>query len=224
MADAYATTVMGPAYMWAAMLLRIDPAAELDRRRVEVMQLTLGLVSGPGPNAYGTAVERVQHAWADAVAQTGPWDPSSPELVAAMGEVATKVSARVRDPFGAAHWDTALVLVDDLRNPARSPQAIAEDLPPTHLRHVLAAGWYARVDLAEPRTVSSGEVEAQQEAINRLAERVRRVCLQLVAKASGVAVPGSGAPDGARLTSGKSGEATDKEVVGQRARTSGARG
>ena len=67
-ADAFATCVTGPAYVWAAMLLRADPTSAVDQRRVAVMVDVLELLASGLYDPDGNFVEV-----ADRTRRTGGW-------------------------------------------------------------------------------------------------------------------------------------------------------
>ena len=67
-ADAFATCVTGPAYVWAAMLLRADPTSAVDQRRVAVMVDVLELLASGLYDPDGNFVEV-----ADRMARIGGW-------------------------------------------------------------------------------------------------------------------------------------------------------
>src|SRR6202011_2995235 len=72
-AEAFATAVMGPAYVWSAMLLKADPNDALDRRRVAVMAEMLDLLGGPedDPDSeYAALRQEARDEWATARADS----------------------------------------------------------------------------------------------------------------------------------------------------------
>jgi len=162
-ADAFATAVMGPAYVWSAMLLRADPSTTLDCRRVAVMTEMLDLLGGPqdDPDSdHGPMRAEARRAWAAAVADAaraevpaGPGaseagDPS--ELTELTTKVVKEVHDRVLSPLTARDWTQALSLADELRgiDDDAGAGALGSRLRSHELRHLLLGGWMERMRLA----------------------------------------------------------------------------
>jgi hypothetical protein len=212
-ADAYATAVMGPAYVCAELLLR---SALRDEQRVAVMLAMLERIDKAPVSGYRSVRDRMERAWRSALAQdrspapapaAGPLaDEPPPEIVddvrdpAAGGSpnpedsasgrpdlvqaVVDGVYAKVKVPFGEDEWQRASRLSDQIQS-GESTASIAGELGLAHLRQVLAAGWIARIRLYDEQP-PSGEApteEALWEAVDRLGERVRDISIQVLRSA-----------------------------------------
>jgi hypothetical protein len=177
-ADAFATGVMGPAYVWAAILLRADPSSPQDHARVEVMLKTLA-ASDPD-EMPAEERERLRDAWKAARARAPSSATIGSELDRLMAVVVSEVLRWAPEGFGAADWERALDLADQLKDQGRSPEAIAEPLQRRDLRHVLSAAWRARLSLADLGRSQEWVASVRQDKLGELAERTRAICVALI--------------------------------------------
>ena len=185
-ADAFATAVMGPAYVWSALLLRVDPGQELDRLRVAVMLAMFDRLEVTPLSTYGDEVAALRSRWASALHQRGDDAAVAADVAEHVQTIVGDVHDRVRSPFDSVEWDRALAVVDLLTDPVTAAEAIADQLVPTglgDLRHLFAAGWVARVRIEGVRPASQGEAAAQREQVAELTERVRMVGKAVVDRA-----------------------------------------
>jgi hypothetical protein len=193
-ADVFATAVMGAAYVWAAMLLRADPASLLDAARVTVMLKTLETLDEE--DEYLEDRERLKRAWEGARPRVEPAEPAVPALDLLLNRVVDEVYPRVPDVLHAAEWEQAIELVDRLEDESVSPQELAEDLQLGDLRRVLFAAWYARLRLTKPGSPhhADGSPNGHHAQLQSLAERTRSTCITLIERADqidrGSASPG----------------------------------
>jgi hypothetical protein len=175
-ADAFATCVTGPAYVWAAMLLRADPTSPVDQRRVAVMVEVLELLASElyDPRRDFTEVADGTRAyWSVAVAQANTGQgPVEPAWVANVRKsVADAVFERVRSPLTADRWPGASLLADRFLE-LRVATDIAADLHHGQLADVLLAGWMARLRLAR--------AGATDDLLRKLANLVRQTAVALI--------------------------------------------
>ena len=195
-ADAFATCVTGPAYVWAAMLLRADPTSPVDQRRVAVMVEVLELLASelydPGRNFVEVA-DRTRMYWSVALAQAntgqGPVEP--PWFANVRKVVADAVFDRVRSPLTADRWPFA-ALVADWFLELRPAQAIADELHHGQLTEVLLAGWMARLRLAR--------AGATDDVLRELADLVRLTAVALIDSEKIPTKEGSNTARGANAT------------------------
>jgi hypothetical protein len=195
-ADAFATCVTGPAYVWAAMLLRADPASAVDQRRVAVMVDVLELLASelydPGGNFVEVA-DRTRTYWRVAVAQAntgqGPGEPSW--VAEARRTVAAAVFDRVRSPLTADRWPVAAGLADRFLE-LPSVESIAGELHHGQLAEVLLAGWMARVRLAR--------AGATDDLLRKLERLVRLTSIALIDSEHAAPKDGSNTARGANAT------------------------
>lgn len=196
-ADAYATARLGPAYVWATVLLRADPASDADNHRVALMLEMLRLVdesAGDRPNSgeFDTERDRLREEWSAARAQvTGNGEMVVPD--AHMQAIVKEVKSRITVAFGPADWDMALKIAEDLEHQDVRPSEIAVHRDVTHLQHILNGAWKARIRLADDRFKPAPDRSPEQLAddreafakrkladAHRLAERARDVCLAII--------------------------------------------
>jgi hypothetical protein len=195
-ADAYATAVMGPAYVWAAMLLRADPSSDSDDQRVAVMLQMMQAINEASEDtgnarAFKRAWAEIGDEWLAARGQVG-----GALGVAALSDDLSKLVDTVRQlvkvPFRATDWAQASLIADQLEKKA-APAEIARRLEIAHLRLVLAAAWIARVRLTKTPFVPaadaiqnklpaqrSGFAEMQCARLGELAECTRAVCVAII--------------------------------------------
>ena len=175
-ADAFATCVTGPAYVWAAMLLRADPTSTVDQRRVAVMVDVLELLASglyDPDGAFGEVADRTRAYWRVAVAQANTGQgPVEPAWVAEVRRsVASAIFDRVRSPLTADRWPVASLLADRFLE-LREAQSIAGELHHGQLAEVLLAGWMARLRLAR--------AGATDDMLRKLANLVRLTAITLI--------------------------------------------
>lgn len=198
-ADAYATARLGPGYVWAAMLLRADPTSDEHHRRLtvvlEVLDQVAAAYKGPvGADEFAAERTSIFDEWCAARTQVGA---AAPEQSAVETELLTdlvgEVLAQVTVPFGPREWSQSLAIADQLTDRAVEPKEIASGLQIAHLRHVLAAAWKARVNLAneqfeDPSDLASddsvdlreGFAVDQRRRADMLATRTREVCIAMM--------------------------------------------
>ncbi len=169
-ADAFATATMGPAYVWAATLLRADPRQPLDRRRVAVMFRTLDKMADPGSRLHNAEV-RLRGEWDEAILETD--NSIALDSPVQIDQVVSAVWNRVPEPrFGIKSWERAKEISDLLRS--AEPDEIAHRLVPGDLRELLVAAWIIRL---EEMDEGRGDVTAQ---IKTLGDNVTATAIQLL--------------------------------------------
>jgi hypothetical protein len=174
-ADAYATARLGPAYVWATMLLRADPGSDVDDRRVAVMLEMLDLVmrthgDRPGRAEFAAERDEIREQWCAARVQvSGVSEMAPPED--AIQKLTKAVWSLITVAFGPAEWAESLQITnalearrdivghekDDDAATARLAAArltdivepIVKERSVLHLRHVLSGAWKARLRLAD---------------------------------------------------------------------------
>jgi len=109
-ADVFATTVLGSAYPWAAILLRAEPSAVGDQARVAVMMHTMELLRAPAE-----FYQPLAGAWQ---AATGGQFGLSEEQKAFVKTVKSRISVEFR------RWEEANALADQLER-GEEPTQIA---------------------------------------------------------------------------------------------------
>jgi len=207
-ADSFATAVMGPAYVCAAMLLRASPSIAGDHARVEVMLRSLDTLDENGE--HETERDRLRNAWEEA-ASHAPHADVTP-VADLIDSVVSEVSGLVREPFTPSAWGRAVAwgdkLGENLSDPDTDmPKRLAEQLAPEDdLRILLVAAWYARLGLSNAEQPRPGKGEVHQDRVRRLAERTRLTCVERIdsisptAATSGISQPprwgDSGPPSG----------------------------
>jgi hypothetical protein len=171
--DAFATTVMGPAFACAALLVRFDPAAieaagDLQAKRVAtILDVLDDSERGSGP--VKGIVKTLRGAWEVAVQESGgvPLGPS--ELPA--GAKALVRAASYGVDFPADEWAGSVEpWAKDLRNgnvAAIQPKEYAG------IRHLLNAAWRCRV---APEGEPSGSVVTDRQALRKISEQVHDLC------------------------------------------------
>lgn len=174
-ADVFATTVLGSAYPWAAILLRAEPSAADDQARVAVMMHTLELMSPPDEFYRPMA-----QAWQTATGGQFALSEGQKEFV-------KKVKSRIRVEF--RRWQDADDLADLLRSDA-GPGQIASSVADHGLGNVLVAAWRVRIDRAatfaeeswpeEPAEHRNARRKAYADDLKTLADRVRAVCVAVI--------------------------------------------
>jgi hypothetical protein len=179
-ADIFATSVMGSAYPWAAMLLRTDPSNARDQTRVAVMLYTLTLLNAP-TDYYGPLAV----AWHGTTEQV--------ELPPKQKEFVNTVMKRIKREF--RRWEQTNDIVDKLHRES-SPGDIASPLQLTDLPNIFVAAWRERIRMANVIEVEGDPQETGEQRANRrrkyatdlehLAERTRATCIVVIDR------PGSG--------------------------------
>jgi hypothetical protein len=216
-ADAFATGVMGPPYVWAMMLLRADPLCAPDRSRMNVMLLMLRKLGEGKPTNYDDVVGVLEGVWAAAERQAGDVAASA-DVDDLLSHVVEQVALRIPKPFVPTDWERALELVDRLEDAATPIGDLVSDLSLKDLRLVLAAAWHARTRLGsdgpEPGDDHMAWVDRQRDQLASLAERTRLACIELIERAAG---QGGGRAGGARAvdtrtSTGDKGDAEAKAV------------
>ncbi|MEP6851747.1 MAG: hypothetical protein ABJA87_03700 [bacterium] len=193
LADVLATLLAGPAYTYAALLLRLNPLSPevdgvSDQDRAATILATLRLMNEPeedGPAPYGDTVERLERYWQ---ASTAEAKAESPDLAAAALDSPPALDPdRVRTMFRfhivghrralydrthwiraedwSADWQKDLSRGIPLRRPATGPNE--------HLREAINAVWQARIEATHDLDSPQGE-----EAKKRV-ELFERVGLEL---------------------------------------------
>jgi hypothetical protein len=203
-ADVFATSIMGPAYAWAAILLRADPASAPDDARVTVMLKTLARI-GLRTGTQAEEQERIKRIWEQSRKRAREVAPRRDELGEVFDEVIDAAYSRVLAPFRAADWDAAREkLVAQLESPELEPERIADGLHGNELRTILVAAWEARIRLhdefAKQRAELGEDDEAwrealldqEREALLTLADRTRDVCMALIDRQVTDGRPGQG--------------------------------
>jgi hypothetical protein len=191
-ADVFATTVLGSAYPWAAILLRAEPSAADDQARVAVMLHTLELMSPP--DEFYRPMAR---AWQTAT--DGQFSLSEGQK-----DFVRKVKSRIRVEF--RRWQDANDLADLLRSDAE-PEQIASSVADHGLANVLVAAWRVRIDRAttfaeesrpeEPAEHRNARRKAYADDLKTLASRVRDVCVAVIDR-RGPATTASVLPEASR--------------------------
>jgi hypothetical protein len=186
-ADAFATEVMGPAYVWAAISLRTDPASDADHARVTVMLASLA--QSDFDEVYAAKREQLAQAWAGARASVGaaPADHNEGLMRAAV----ERAHQLVGDPFDRSDWERSLNFADRLGDEQCDPVVLAGEIQPSDLRNILAGAWFARL---ARETAAAEPVGGLVSAIEKLAERARLTCIALIDTASGAGGADSIAP------------------------------
>ena len=174
-ADVFATSVMGSAYPWAAMLLRVDPNDARDQTRVAVMLYTMELLG-----AMPQYTEPLPRAWQGVSAAQVALDPEQENFI-------RRVKSRIRLDF--TRWEATNELVDELRG-TEDPASVAKSLQVTDLRNVFVAAWQARIRFATNFIADgeAGELLAQRAArrnryaddLKKIAERARDTCIAVI--------------------------------------------
>ena len=175
-ADVFATVTMGPAYVWATMLLRADPSSQLDNERVTIMLESLRAIAPGGE--YNQLCATMEDAWRRASAHVvveGSGGRDRQDLIAM---IVTPVHKRVKDPFKASAWERATELVDKLEDPALKVSEVIDGLGWRDLPHLLVAAWYARLRVPSyPGAPAETISEMERDRIQGLAERTREACI-----------------------------------------------
>jgi hypothetical protein len=172
-ADVFATSAMGSAYPWAAMLLRADPGSDDDTTRVAVMLQTVGILG-----ADETVRTQLLDTWEGATGERPELDQQTADFVA---RIAVKAGAvRFTD------WEAADRLTDGLEAQEAALDDIAAGIQVNKLRNVLVAAWHARVRLAVDTTDGDSLAESAEqrsarradlkEKLDDLAKRVCDIC------------------------------------------------
>jgi hypothetical protein len=174
-ADVFATSVMGSAYPWAAMVLRVDPNDARDQTRVAVMLYTMELLG-----AMPQYTKSLPQAWQGVSAAQVALDPEQENFI-------RRVKSRIRLNY--TRWEETNELVDKLRG-AEKPVSVAKSLQVTDLRNVFVAAWQARIRLAENFIADgeAGETTAQRavrrnryaDDLRTIAERARGTCIAVI--------------------------------------------
>lgn len=185
--EAFATGVLGPAYAWAVLFLRADRESEQDRMRVAVILRTLEALDDQALTTYASARQRIAREWSAALRQRPQDEPAAPPVIAeemreALGEVVEATRKRIPEPYVSGDYERATDIARELSADGADPTAVAATLDHSELRHLLVAGWIARIRLtdAPPDTDASALPEVVRARIDHLAERVRRACVALI--------------------------------------------
>ena len=184
LADMIATYMVGPAYVWARMLIRFDPAADyVKQRRVsrsfKAMVATLRSMDDPSANSQATfrnIADRIQETWDEATAEIGARQPTADELAEAGREIDDKeLEAWLEDLKGYRHralkpgdWATVKESAKRLRRVAKKGHESATTT--ADLRIVLNAAWLVRVD---DRLDRSGDNTPLDQLAERATEAMR---------------------------------------------------
>jgi hypothetical protein len=152
MADAIATYLMGPAYGWASITIRFDPAGAADEvatwtRRLKAIAATLRDMDeyGSDEKTYDGIATQLEAAWTSALGEAGATaaaaaaediDPDLGSWIQAIRPI------RPRRLFE-ADWETVLTAVDTIRQLMKDENAQIE--PAKDARHVLNAAWLVRI-------------------------------------------------------------------------------
>lgn len=174
-ADVFATSVMGSAYPWAAMLLRVDPTDARDQTRVAMMLYTVGLLG-----ATPQYTQPLARAWQGVSTGQVVLGPEQENFI-------RRIKSRIRFEF--KRWEETNELVDKLRG-TEGPDSMAKSLQVTDLRNVFVAAWQARILLARKLAASSqpGDAPEQRSArrtdyageLSEIAERARATCIPVI--------------------------------------------
>ena len=153
--ECVATALMGPAYAWSALLMRVDPLSGhplVERLRRQAVVSTLELLEERGRTASRT--DLLEAEWTALLDSAGSWPPN--EIDAALEPIVTEAAKgaveRDPNPMYEGDWVVIVALADRLLQDLDPAAVVAEvtaanNLSPT-LRHVVNAGWVAR--LAQP--------------------------------------------------------------------------
>jgi hypothetical protein len=153
--ESVATAVMGPAYAWSALLMRVDPHSGhplVERLRRQAVVSTLAQLEERGRTA--ARVDLLEAEWTALLESAGSWPPNEVDeaLEAVVVEAANGAGERDVNPMYERDWVMIEALADRLLQDLDPAAVVAEiadahAFPPT-LRHVVNAGWVAR--LAQP--------------------------------------------------------------------------
>ena len=191
-ADVFATSIMGPAFVWAAMLLRADPASRSDDARVALMLRTLAGISSA--DAHVNEREHIKGIWEQARACARGGAPVGEDLDEAFAEVLDGVYRRILNPFAPANWDAALeTLVDKLEDETPgAAEHITKGLQGNDLRTILVAAWHARMRLHDKYLKQRAGLDdkdgkgrkalldKERSELQTLADRTRNACIALI--------------------------------------------
>jgi hypothetical protein len=187
-ADAFATGVMGPPYVWAMLLLRADPTNPIDRNRMAVMLKMLRKLGDGSAANYEQVVSELEGVWTSAGLQAGG-EAGGADVDDLTTLVVDRVAARIAKPFGPTDWERALEIVEPLENVDGTIATIVDGLLLKDLRLVMAAAWHARTRLGklapEPDDEQMAWVDRQHDALAALAERTRLACVELIDRGTG---------------------------------------
>jgi len=172
--------VMGPAYVCAAMLLRVDPDSEESQIRVDVMLKALDALDSS--DEHEVARTRLRQGWERAASRGGAQpDPGLAGLTVQLVDDTMKLV----NFFSPAEWgraaDWADQLEKDLFDPDPDvPRRRADGLGRNDLRALLVAAWYARLGLGKGAMNAPLAAADEQRRLSALAERTRLTCIEVI--------------------------------------------
>jgi hypothetical protein len=182
--EALATAIMGPAYAWAALLMRVDVRSNhglVERLRRDAVVATLGKLNPAEPIA--AQLKLFETEWEDLLTSAGIGAPGDSDgtLAQVVELVAQGAVARVSNLLGEGDWKLIVDLADKLHQEVPAEQLVRQigDLHgPPFLRHVLNAAWLAR--LTWPEDDAYREPTDERLDPSPLSRAVRDVCLIVI--------------------------------------------
>lgn len=176
LADAFGTFALGPAYAYAAILLRFDPFIAHEKQgsyatednRVHAVLCMLAAMSPPNEVNDFTGVRgTLERYWTEALAKAGPRDGPDAEEKKRIEAAVTKLAAsmRAKDPNAGltpGAWERFQTWAAKLRRGEEESIPVAG----AELRWVLNAAWRARIE--EP----GADLHVLTERVQRLWNRV----------------------------------------------------
>jgi hypothetical protein len=212
-ADAFATRVMGPAFVWCAALFRADPTDSFDQLRVQIMLQMLG-ASNEELDPFNLEVERLRTRWADTVDRTGTRDPGIEAALISFEPAVQGVLQRSAIEFGPREWGRAQELATLIHDQPEGDDAdldqraetLAAGILPRELRHLVAAAWIERIQLVDDARAQGSPLDVATTGLTQLEDFIRQLCVRILDRglqSTGAPVHSKGLVATAQATAGK---------------------
>ena len=206
LADAFATFTTGPAYAFAALILRLNPkSAEVPGRPTDEQRAAMILAilhamdaSAPEPPPFADIIKALGSSWQSVL--TGPDEQpvvsASPEAPIDAGWVLTRFKAVVVKPDQAAYsrqdWTDAKKWAGSWYQDLESGETDLElphEVEGRRLRDALNAAWLCRQMMIDKAPSIITSAEGFNKAIESIAEAARYLCDAITAERAAAEAP-----------------------------------
>jgi hypothetical protein len=194
--EVLSTAMIGPAYAWSALLMRVDPCPGEDvLERLRRASVVAALARVPERGRGATRCDLLASEWDALLATAGIEPPGAIDV--ALEPIVALVADGVVDRMPVVWEDTDWMSIERLANQlGRAPVKEALDAEPRRptLQHVLNAGWVARLERPEMDRTARPDQGAPP-----LSQAVHDMCVELL-KPQVVKPAGTGPTPGANPT------------------------